>query len=382
VSAFSYPDSDAFLDAALQRGEREPQTFVAVSRPWQTAADTLDVRYLASLDDNKQLDAEIDGMRIPLDQPVKLLPVTINKPWGHETWHSGMEARGESSVQAECGTLPLLSYLSLAPRRLCGRRPPVLLKTLTSRPEPVAGELYFEIHEHKQEVYVVSEVDERVYPDNVGAIRFGMNQAMRTRYDSDEGFRQAFLAAVRNYEQESPGLTARSTSSDHRNQMLSFINLEPLRRGDALVVPSGVPHSLQAGLTVIEFQTPSYERQIIYASQPVLTQAHWDSLSAIANMSLEPPAAPLPEAHPDPVIASFPEFGVRRIRLEATTAQPLPPGLPYAVCMATTDNISIACARSSLSLAKGQAAFIPGSAQQVTFSAPQPAQLLLSGPGL
>lgn len=382
MSVFSYPDSDACLDAALQRGEPDAHACVSVGRPWRAAADTLDVHYQISPPEPFRLDAHLNGIRVPLDQPLKLLPVTVNKPWGHETWYSGIEARGESSIQAEHGTLPLLSYLALAPRRLCGRQPPVLLKTLSSRPEPVLGELYFEIHEHKQEVYVVTEVDERVYADGAGAIRFGMNQELRAKYDNDQAFRDAFLAAVKSYERDESASGAGENSSATRQQMLSFIHLETLRRGDVIVVPSGVPHSLQPGLTVLEFQTPSFERQIIYASQPVLTQTGWDSSSAIAQMSLEPPQPPLPASHPDPAIASFKEFGVRRIRVNADGDQLLPAALPYAICVAVENAISITCARGTLRLAKGEAAFIPGSARQVTFSAPHPAQLLLSGPGL
>lgn len=392
MSDFSYPDSDAYLDAALQRGEPDAHTCVSVTRPWQEASDQLDVRYHASPAGSGGLYADVDGTRIPLDEPLKLLPVTVSKPWGHETWYSGIEARGESSVQAQHGRLPLLSYLSLAPQRLCGRRPPVLLKELTSRPEPVIGELYFEIHERKQEVYLVTEVDKHVYPDGIGAIRFGMNQTLRATHPSDDAFRLAFLTAVESYQREGQGLGQElrkialpgQRSSASRDQMLSFINLTALRRGDVIVVPSGVPHSLQPGLRVLEFQTPSYERQIIYASQPVLTQAGWDSARAIAQMSLEPPAAPLPATHPDPVVASFEEFGVHRISISASASadQPMPEGLPYAVCIATDNDITINCARGTLKLAEGEAAFIPGSAQRVTFNATNPAQLLLSGPGL
>lgn len=386
MSDFSFPDSDACLDAALQRGTPDAHACVSVNRPWQATAETLDVQYHTSASEPARLDAHVNGIAVPLDQPLKLLPVTISKPWGHETWYSGIEARGESSIQAPHGTLPLLSYLSLAPQRLCGSQPPVLLKELTSRPEPVTGELYFEIHEHKQEVYVVNEVDEHVYPDGVGAIRFGMNQTLRTAYESDDAFRLAFLNAVASYELEGQNQSETSVSGQHssttRNQMLSFINLAALRRGDVIVVPNGVPHSLQPGLRVLEFQTPSYERQIIYASQPVLTQAGWDSAGAIAQMSLEPPAAPLPATHPDPVLASFETFGVHKIRTSGNAHQPLPTSLPYAVCIAQGGNITIRCARGTLPLAQGEAAFIPGSAQRVTFSAENPAELLLSGPGL
>ena len=90
--------------------------------------------------------------------------------------------------------------LASAPRHLRGDAPVALLKVLDPAPEPVLGDLYFELHETKQEVYVVTHVDRRAWPDGRGAIRFGMNAARRAVYADDAKFRAAFLKAVREYE--------------------------------------------------------------------------------------------------------------------------------------------------------------------------------------
>ena len=62
------------------------------------------------------------------------------------------------------------------------------------------GNLYFEVHETKQEVYVVTAVDETAWPDGVGRIRYGINQSKRDEYADDAAFRAAFLEALKAYE--------------------------------------------------------------------------------------------------------------------------------------------------------------------------------------
>ena len=68
-------------------------------------------------------------------------------------------------------------------------------------PEEVFGDLYFELHEEKQEVYVVTHVDEQAWPAGVGGIRFGFDEAVRQNYTSDFEFKKAFADAVSAYEQ-------------------------------------------------------------------------------------------------------------------------------------------------------------------------------------
>jgi hypothetical protein len=64
---------------------------------------------------------------VALDEPVRLCPAYIAKPWGQEIWFTGIEARGESGIATNAGELPLSQYLALAPRRLTRRAPLVLL---------------------------------------------------------------------------------------------------------------------------------------------------------------------------------------------------------------------------------------------------------------
>lgn len=135
-----------------------------------------------------------------LNQPLRLAPVSVVTPWGREICYAGIEARGISSVTDARHTTPLPWVLASAPRRLCGKQPVVSLKVLEPSPEPVLGDLCFELHESQQELYVVTQVDRRAWPDGRGAIRFGMNAARRASYRDDDRFRADYLAAVRAYE--------------------------------------------------------------------------------------------------------------------------------------------------------------------------------------
>jgi hypothetical protein len=388
MSTLTLPEEDLSLSVTAGQATA-PSQRLQVVRPWREGVCEHRVRYRA---DGHSLFAELDDSIVALDRPMCLEPVTVDKPWGTETWYSGIEARGESSVAVPDGSVPLFTYLSLAPQRLCGGRLPVLLKILKSRPEPLLGELYFEIHQNKQEVYVVANVDPAAHPDGNGTVRFGVNQSLRADYDDDAAFRKAFLNAVNEYEQlaarshDKPGngpAGGRSSDPDlqeARAHVLSFTATRSLSRGDTLTVPVGVPHSLQAGLTVLEFQTPSYERQIIFASQPVRTQAGWDSASAIAGMSLDTPEGPRGAAETKELIARFPEFSLWRWHLQHGSARALPDNLSHAICTVFEGEVAIASSHDRLVLAQSQAAFIPGSAQAVSFATSSAATLLIAVP--
>ena len=247
---------------------------------------------------------------------MRLIPVDITKPWGKEIWYSGMEARGESQVQLGGQQLPLSVYLKSDPARLSRGTPVLLLKVLDPKPQPVLGDLYFEVHETKQEVYVVTHIDPGAWPDGVGGIRLGMNQDKRAQYDNANAFRAAYLRAVKSYEHVRRQIDEQgadiSTADEElaRTRMDSFTNLLPLRVGDVVRVPTWTPHSLLHGVRVVEFQTATYERFIISFAQQVVTQKHWDSEHAIANMLLEAPPRESFEAVSEGIerIASFSDF--------------------------------------------------------------------------
>ena len=200
------------------------------------------------------------------------MPVHIPKPWGQEIWFTGMEARGESQVLVENTAIPLSAYLAYNPALLANHEPVLLLKVLDPKPQPVLGDLYFEVHAEKQEVYVVTHVDPQVWPDGVGGIRFGMDQAKRRQYPDAHAFRAAYLEHVRAYEVirrqiDEQGLQiAPEVESRARQAMDSFTAMRPLSVGDVVRVPTWTPHSLMHGVRVVEFQTPivySFTKNIV-----------------------------------------------------------------------------------------------------------------------
>ncbi len=316
--------------------------------------------------------------------PVRLTPVHIPKPWGQEIWYTGMEARGESSVvDADGRAVPLSAYLGADPAATCNGEDVLLLKVLDPSPEPVRGDLYFEVHEEKREVYVVTAVDRTAWPAGVGAIRFGMNQPRRRAFDDDDAFRAAYLNAVTAYEAIRRAIDAGDTGRAEdeqaaRAEMDAFTAIKELQVGDVVQVPTWTPHSLQHGVRVVEFQTPTYERLIVSFAQRVLTQDHWDTAAAVARMHLDPPAPPrlAPVAPGVERIATFEGFNVWRLRGSVE----LPAALPYAVCMAIDGTARI----GDLELAHEAAAFVPRAALaagRVTVAAGD-ATVLIAAPGL
>ncbi|MEM7077267.1 MAG: hypothetical protein AAF513_01450 [Pseudomonadota bacterium] len=301
------------------------------------------------------------------DAAVSLAPVHIPKPWGQEIWYTGMEARGESQVVIDEVSWPLSAYLAQHPDPTAGAAL-LLLKILDPSPDADRGSLYFEVHEEKQEVYVVTHIDPTAWPDGCGAIRFGMSQTRRAASADDTTFRAEYRAAVGAYEQIRRAIddravdaeTARPEESRARQHMESFTELRPLRVGDVVSVPTWTPHALQHGVRVVEFQTQTYERYIISFNQKVLTQDHWDTAHAVERMQLEAPADPVFEAVAPGVerIASFDDFNVWRVSFDVIQTLPMPPQIPYAVAM----GISGEFACGDLTLQPGHACLIPHTA--------------------
>lgn len=369
----TYPDSDGALDRAFGAPGRPSGTGSATEplrqrlslpRPWLATPDSVTLEPTYRLDAGR-LVALLGEHVVPLDEPLRLAPVHIPKPWGQEIWLTGIEARGESGVVTDAGVLPLSQYLALAPRRLIRHAPLVLLKVLDPRPEPMIGDLYFEVHENKQEVYVVTHVDPQAWPDGRGRIRFGMNAARRRAYADDSRLRRDYLTAVRDYEQVRRAIDAGQSvpagrERELRAAMESFTALRELDVGDVVVVPNWLPHSLQHGVRVIEFQTPTYERYIISFAQKVLTQDHWDSAAAVARMRLDAPAPPAFERLAAGVerIVQFNDFQVWRVTLEPGSDFTVPAHPSYLLCMGVRGDTLL----GSLSLGAEQAAFVPATA--------------------
>ena len=247
--------------------------------------------------------------------PAALVPATVDKPWGREIWYSGIEARGESWAQTHDATVPLSEYLAVH-----GRSEPItLLKAL----QPAAGNLYLEVHEIKWEVYIVDGVD--AAPDPVGGcMLLGVDQRHRQTL-GDADLRTSLLKAAQGAERGNVDLV----------DVEAFLNNMPLRPGDVVTIPPGVPHSLRRGINVIEFQTPTFERRILAASQPVVTQNGWDSAAAVAAMDI---AAEAQVAHIDTQreLAATPDFRVVRVGDDAALTVP-----PWTVCWVQRGELAV-----------------------------------------
>ncbi len=309
-----------------------------------------------------------------------LQTVDIAKPWGKEIWYTGIEQRGVCQVGSAGLYCPLPWVVAALPDFLLGpdEKSIVLLKILDPLPEPVYGDLYFELHEVKQEVYIVTHVNTDCWPDGKGAIRISFDQDMRKAYQSDAAFKKAYIAAVTEYRQireridaeldqqrQQNGIGATEVVSAAqtrhwlnglspqlceqeatlRQTMDEFTALYPLAVGDVIVIPQRLPHALQHGVRTIEFQTPVYERQIVSFAQKVLTQGHWDTASAMAVTQLDPYAKP--EFVVEQVdgcersqIVNFNDFSVWRVTVP-TTAQLRLQGTSYKLVMVITGGVYI-----------------------------------------
>jgi hypothetical protein len=302
---------------------------------------------------------------LTLSEPLALAPVHIPKPWGKEIWHTGIEARGQSAVSVDGRQTPLPWLLELAPRRLASGFPRqlILLKELDPHSAPVFGDLYFEVHRRKQEVYVVTDLKSDAWPAGVGGVRYGFSPQKRACFENDRAFKRAYLQAVQEYEavrgkvdaqlderrlkaglsvsapvpletlaQWQAELPAELNEAERqlRESMELFTAVRPVRVGDVVTVPPLTPHSLLHGVRVIEFQTPDYERHILSFGQKVLNQPRWDTADILGDIPLNAPVQHPPERWSPATglsveqLAEFPSFEVIRIVLNAGMSLALP----------------------------------------------------------
>lgn len=221
-----------------------------------------------------------------------LRPATVRKPWGREVWYSGVEARGESAVRCGGDEVPLSRYLAAH-----GRAAPIVLLKLL---RPAAGDLYMEVHETKHEVYVIDALDAARWPRR-GAMLLGVHSGRR-RALGDQALREALRARALAAERGQGSAAA----------VAALLESVPLRVGDVVDIPPGVPHSLLRGVDVVEFQTPLYERRILAATGPVVTQDGWDVADAVAALRLDAAARIVRGGGAGP-LAQTPAFALLRL---------------------------------------------------------------------
>ena len=373
---------------------------------------------------------KLSASLVDLSSPLMLQTSTIAKPWGQEIWYTGIEERGVCSLRAFPNDCPLPWFQSVLPSVLggIGSVEPVLLKILDPHPEPVYGDLYFELHERKQEVYVITHISSQAWPSGKGGIRIGFNHALRQQYQDDEAFKQDYLKAVRQYravryEVDSlldaarvPSALGTGFASDNmqadsggiltpqqqidlhrvipsnlltqelalRQSMERFTQMHELALGDVVVIPRFTPHALQHGVRAVEFQTPVYERKIVSFAQKVLTQKDWDTEAALAVASMQPYEPALfgvePLASGDCMrekIVDFDDFVVWRYRLSGDTSVSLDLAEQrYAVIMAVEGDLLLGAA----TIKQEQAAVLLVQMMPMLLSSKQQAIFLLAVP--
>lgn len=329
---------------------------------------------------------------------LELQPTVVPKPWGREIWYSGVEQRGVCQVIRDGSSLPLPWFRAVLPDQSCGpsAQPMLLLKILDPAPQPVIGDLYFELHREKREAYIIDRVDPGAWPDGVGYIRCGFSADKRAQWDDEQDFRRAYLEAVLTYEGVRrqidavdgdivPAEDLSLLEASLRARMESFTNLRPLRKGDVIAVPPLLPHALQHGVRSIEFQTPVYERKILSFAQRVLTQDHWDTTEVLQEMLLEEP----PPAQEYTYLArheglelerviDFPDFEVQRLRLDDSAGYSPQPFASYALVMVAEGELALNGARYHA----GQALLLPSTwgGRLAAANPAQPLVLLLAIP--
>ena len=328
--------------------------------PVSASSDDYQITYHKT---SKGLTATLREQAINLEEPVLLESVDINKPWGREIWYTGIEERGESRIKtSDDKSLPLSLYLSLAPQHIGNNLLPLLLKVLDPLPSEPEGNLYLEVHEEKEEVYIVTHIDKKAWPNGIGEIRYGINQDKRKQYSSDQQFRLAYLAAVKEYENirrkiDKGTEVDLASEKEAKKNMNAFTSVKELQLGDVIRVPTWIPHSLQHGVRVVEFQTPTYERFIISFEQKVLTQDHWDSEYAIERMHLAPPIESRLTNQSSGIerLADFSSFSAIKVDFSQVNHFNLSNTSNYAICLP----IGAACSIGSLTVPSETACFIP-----------------------
>lgn len=357
---------------------------------------------LANLEDIDAIAKRMALAVLDFSAPWQLLPVNIAKPWGQEIWYTGIEARGLSHVVSDTGSTPLPWALAMNPKVILGdQKQPILLKILDPLPDAVYGDLYFELHEKKREVYIVTHIDQTAWPNGDGAIRFGFSQTKLAQYRSNDGFLIDYREAVKKYQQTRQEidakidvLRARSGIALHapvtaqqmetwladipstlklrehelRTEMDSYSTIKTLRVGDVLSVPCFTPHALQHGVRVVEFQTPTYERKILSFAQKVLTQTHWDTDAALTLVHMQTPVPP-----PFPILLSaggvqieqivaFSDFEVLRCFIAPTCGYELPNCNFYQIVMTVIGEVCCA----NILLKAEQASLIQAHSERIT----------------
>lgn len=295
-----------------------------------------------------------------LIEPMAFRPCFIPKPWGQEIWFTGVEKRGISQIarffqtehKNDNNAVPLPWFISAFPQTICGfcetKKGLVLIKILDPSCDPILGNLYYELHQEKNEVYVVTNISKA--NRDPGYMKLGIDAKKIAQYQGQPlELKKDFLDAIKNYENIRNKIDALPAHSDipshwqdeesaRRQAMNAFVGYLTLNVGDVVAIPTLVPHALQHGVRVVEFQTPTYERLIMSFEQKVLTQPHWDSDRAVELMSVQAPSHTQLKIREKTTtylveeVCSFPDFFALRITLQENSVFTINACNSYQIC--------------------------------------------------
>ena len=274
---------------------------------WKNLLYIETLQEIFKLNPDSQLDAVAKNRNAVIvypDLPLCLKVLKIQKPWGYESWYTGVEKRGVALVKDNYGKTELPYALNMFKQQMLAdySESLILLKTLNPVADDVIGDLYYEMHEEKWEVYVVTEIDKTAWPTGTGIIKAGLNPKKIEEYKDTYGKEWAeillddFREAIGDYEiirRQIDDLTGEISEElliqelELRHKASNFVGNCPVKIGDIVRFPVFQMHSLQHGIRVVEFQTPHYERLIVMFTQKVLTQNHWDTEDALKKMLME-----------------------------------------------------------------------------------------------
>jgi hypothetical protein len=309
---------------------------------WKNVIDPETILEIFKNNPNSLLDAvALNRQAVIVDskQPLRLEVLKIPKPWGYEGWYTGVEKRGVVKVTDDFGKTELPCALTLFKKQMLAGHSEslILLKTLNPVAEEAVGDLYFELHEKKWEVYVVTEIDNTAWPSGTGIIKAGLCPEKIEKYQQNHGnewttkLLHDFKSAVGEYEvirrqiddsQDQITKEMLAQELELRENASDFVGDLPVKVGDIISFPVLQIHSLRHGIKVIEFQTPHYERLILMFAQKVLTQNHWDTEEAINKMQADvyhPPKLECIQKSTGLAVErfnEFPQFAFDRICLE------------------------------------------------------------------
>ena len=378
----------SLIEVGLQKRKNSPQIYNLKKRGcvWKNVIGPEKILEIFRDNPNSLLESVAKNRKaviIDSKEPLQLKVLKIKKPWGYEGWYTGVEKRGVVNVIDKYGKTELPYALNLFKKQMLAgdSESLILLKTLNPVTEKTIGDLYFELHEKKWEVYVVIEIDKTAWPSKTGIIKAGLHPEKIEKYKKNYGnnwkeiLLREFKSAVFEYEEvrrqiDDPKVETSKELLEKeaklRDKASGFVGDLPVKVGDIISFPVFQIHSLRHGIKVVEFQTPHYERLILMFAQKVLTQNRWDIEEAISKMETEVYQPPKLECIYNSEylnverFTDFPQFNFDRIRIAPNNSYEVQLDGQYQLLIIISGRAALVSqSGNSINIKKEEALFLP-----------------------